>query len=371
MAGYYDPSQAVYPGSGVDIQPGSSGYVGPGDQSGSTPGVNQSGLGGFMQGVGQFLTGSNNPFTNASLIPAMAMAAQQWHNAGQYTDLGNRAAAMANPMGDRSQYVNELSALEKDPSQIANTPGYKFALNQAMDATSSKLASQGLLGSSQMQNALATESSGLAQQTYNNTINQLSRLAGADFNPAQAASMMMQGGELSMGAQNAALAAMFYPFGPGAGNGSGVTINNNNSGGGGGQGGGSSGAGGHLGSALSQAVQGGFIKPGDAASLFQRIMADPSNISPADLQLMQSLGIQTPFDTGGVDTAPPSYDPTGGFGGYGNVDPTTGAILDSQTGSPFDSSNIFGAGYPIDPSTIDPGTIDTSGFTIDPWSGGG
>lgn len=196
----------------------------PGDSyGGPTPGVNQSGVPGFLQGVGQFVTGSNNPFTNAAFVPAMATAAQQWKNADTYEQLGREAADRSDPFGKyRGYYGDRLRSLYDDPSQIENTPGYKFALNQALNATGSKLASQGFLGSTQMQNALVAQASGLAQQTFNQERNALMQMAGSQFDPANAGRMMMEGGQLAVNARNGALAAMFYPFGPGAGNGNGL-----------------------------------------------------------------------------------------------------------------------------------------------------
>lgn len=213
--------------------PGDSYYTGGGSTSGGggyNPGVTQSGVGGFLQNVGQFVTGSNNGFANAMFVPSMAMAAQQWKNADTYDQLGREAADRADPFGKyRGYYGDRLRALYDDPSQIENTPGYKFAMNQTMNNTAAKLASQGFLGSSQMQNALAAQSSGLAQQTWNTERNALMQMAGSQFDPANAGRMMMEGGQLAVNARNGALAAMFYPFGPGA------------AGGGGGSGGGGNG----------------------------------------------------------------------------------------------------------------------------------
>lgn len=181
------------------------------------PGVSQDGVGGFLQGVGQFLTGSNNPLTNGMMIPAMATAAQQWHNADTYRDLGQQAADRSDPFGKyRGFYGDQLRSLYDDPSNIENTPGYKFTLNQALNATRSQLASQGLLGSAEMQNGLATQAAGLASQTWNQERNALMNMAGAQFDPANAGRFMMQGGQLAVDAQNGALASMFAPFGVGS-----------------------------------------------------------------------------------------------------------------------------------------------------------
>lgn len=335
--------------------------INPPTETTTTPGVNQSGAGGFLQTAGQFLTGSNNPFTNASVIPAELTAAKQWYDAGQYRQLGNQAADRADPFGQyRRGYGDQLAALYKDPSQIANTPGYKFALNQALDATQGRLSSMGYGGTGTMADSLSAQASGLAQQTWNTEANRLAMMAGAQFDPANAARMQMEGGQLAVNSQNAALAAMMYPFGPGAANG--TTINNNNGGGGGQNGHGGS----NIQSRLQQAVSSGKISGADAASLYQRILNSQGNISDADLNLMNSLGIDTNVDTGGMDMAPPSYDINNGFGGSPNIDPSTGAIIDTSLNpntSPFNIDDGSGGYWPTNTDSI-----DTTGFITDPWS---
>jgi hypothetical protein len=176
-----------------------------------------SGAGNLMSGLGNAL-GLTDPSSQAMMIPAIGMAINSYNNADKYQQLAQQSSQMANPFGQyRNQFGQELSNLEKDPSQIANTPGYKFALNQALDATQSRLASQGASGSSQMQNALAQEASGLAQQTYNSTIGQLTNLSGAQFSPDAAANLLMSGMTNSMLQKSNALGALFAPFGNQAG----------------------------------------------------------------------------------------------------------------------------------------------------------
>jgi hypothetical protein len=333
--------------------------------SGGTPGITQNGIGGFSQGIGQAVTGSNNPFTNASFLPAMATAFKQYHDAGTYRDLGNQAADRADPFGQyRRGYGDQLRDLYADPSKIADTPGYKFALNQALDATQGRLASQGFLGSSQMQQALTAQASGLAQQTWNTEADRLGRFAGAQFDPAHAAQMQMEGGKLAVDSENNALGAMMYPFGPGAGGG--TTINNNNGGGGNGSGGSNP----YSSSQALQRLQQAGMNPQSAADLMRRLATNPQGISAADMQILQSTGIYDPANGyGGVDDAGGGYDPSG-FGGYGsasgdptltginyggNFDPTNYNDVTGQTG--YDPGNYFSSGGP-----------DMNGFQIDPWS---
>lgn len=225
--------------------------VGTVDTSGgdmTPPGSNTSGGTGLMGWLDQNIGGPlgiTNPGAAGSIMPSLATALQLYNSAGQYNQLGQQASQMANPFGDRSQYVKMLSDLEKDPSQIANTPGYKFNLDQTLNAVRAKEAAAGYGGTSTEQNAMETEASGLAAKTYNDTIAQLSNLAGAQFNPASAGSLLMEGGNNANLARIAAVNAMMAPFLRQAGVNS--TVNNNTSaapqnqgsGGGGGGGGGS------------------------------------------------------------------------------------------------------------------------------------
>ncbi len=260
----------------------------------------------FLDNVGNFIqTGLNSPM----LIPSLATAAQQWQQAGQYQDLGNQAADRADPFGQyRRGYGDQLQALYQDPSKINQTPGYKFAMNEAMNSTASKLASQGFLGSSQMQQALVDRSSGLAQQTWDKEANRLAMMAGAQFDPANAARMQMEGGKLKMDAQSNALGALMYPFGPSAGPG-------------GGSGGGGSGGVGQWGNpfkadgaATSAIMQGGQLGWQAASKLLDqgiRFVSLPDG-STADLQQYMMHGA----DNGDGNTTP--YYPTGSAAGYTN-----------------------------------------------------
>lgn len=319
--------------------PGDSNYTGGGSTSGGggyNPGVTQDGVGGFLQNVGQIVTGSNNGFTNAAFFPAMATAIQQWKNADTYKQLGMDAANRADPFGKyRGYYGDKLQSLYDDPSQIENTPGYKFAMNQTMNNTAAKLASQGYLGSSQMQNALAAQSSGLAQQTWNTERNALMQLSGSQFDPASAGRMMMEGGNLAVNARNGALAAMFYPFGPGAAS----------QGGGGGGGGGN----GHINStSLPQTVL-NAITSGGAAGM------------QAAGQLL-SQGIRFISMPDGTTWNVQQYAQHGGDIGDGQTTPfyPTQAAADSTT----DPYSQFYQGPPVPDYNQDLGTPIDSGSNV-------
>jgi hypothetical protein len=289
------------------------------------------------------------------------MAAQQFHNAGKYQDLGQAAANRADPFGQYRQYYGDkLRSLYDDPSQIENTPGYKFALNQGLDATQSRLASQGFLGSSQMQDALVKQASGLAQQTYNTEADRLSKLAGSQFDPANAGSFLMKGGELGMQAQSNALGAMFYPFGPGAG---GTNVSVNGGGGSNGSGGGTSTAarvGQQAMGAIAQGGQAGFQAASQLLSSGVRFISNPDGTT-TDLQAYLQHGA----DNGSGDTVPyyPRIDPN---------DPNSGQFYNptvpdytNDTPAPTDYTGInINDSVPLDP--LNP--YGDMNFSLDPWS---
>jgi hypothetical protein len=312
-----------------------------------------------------------NDFSNAAFLPSVGTAIQQWNQAGQYQDLGNRAADRADPFGQyRRGYGDQLQHLYEDPSAIENTPGYKFALNQSLGATESRLRAMGLTGSSQMQKALVDQASGMAAQTWNQEANRLAQLAGSQFDPARAAAMQMEGGRLKMQAQSNALGSLMYPFGPGAG-------------GGGGQNGGSGSpsrsalpttGGGGPASWFQRAAQssgpGGIIQGGGTAmNLFNKWLTSPDEMTEADIRMLENMGVDTGIDLGGSDYAPAGYDPTG-FGGWGDAqyDPTLQGIgYDDPNFSVTNYDDIMGDTGSDYGFNYMPDDVDMTGFQVDPW----
>jgi hypothetical protein len=165
-----------------------------------------------QKALSTFGLGGNNPMSNPFFVPAMTAAYKQWKDADKYNDMGTEAEHTANPFGDRSQYVKQLSDLYKDPSSIENTPGYKFSLDQGLGSMNSKLAAMGYLGSGKMRQDDMKFAQGLAEQTWDKEANRLATLGGAQFDPANAAKMKMQGGQLAIQSQNGALDAFMTPF---------------------------------------------------------------------------------------------------------------------------------------------------------------
>lgn len=98
-----------------------------------------------------------------------------------YNGLGNQAInplwqAMGYNVGaDGSVSQNPNATLQQqfsfDPSKLAQTPGYQFALQQGLRGTNNALASQGLGLSGAQAKGLATFATGLADQTYGDQYN--------------------------------------------------------------------------------------------------------------------------------------------------------------------------------------------------------
>lgn len=98
-----------------------------------------------------------------------------------YRELGQQAI---NPLWEAMGYtVNPDGTVALDPnaalqqkfsfdaSDLANTPGYQFALTQGLKGTNNSLAAQGLGLSGAQAKGLASYATGLADQTYGNQFN--------------------------------------------------------------------------------------------------------------------------------------------------------------------------------------------------------
>lgn len=68
---------------------------------------------------------------------------------------------------------NRLSALLSDPNSVADTPAYKFALEQGLESVNRTAAAKGQLASGNRLADLTKYGSGLAAQTYNQTVSNL------------------------------------------------------------------------------------------------------------------------------------------------------------------------------------------------------
>lgn len=108
-------------------------------------------------------------------------AAQIREDLSPYTQLGTDAInPLWSAMGyttdaNGNQVINPNSTLQQqfsfDGSDLANTPGYQFALQQGLKGTNNALAAQGLGLSGAQAKGLSSYATGLADQTYGNQYN--------------------------------------------------------------------------------------------------------------------------------------------------------------------------------------------------------
>jgi hypothetical protein len=211
----FNPDDGFGPPVTTLPNPIGNGAATPGDPTGSsTSGFRLPG----MDDINNWLTsgGPNAVTNNAARAAALATAYESFRNSRRIQDTAERAADIANPFQPyRRQYGDQLADLYKDPSKIADTPGYKFALQQGIGATERANASQGYLGSGKMSTDLMDYAQGLASQTWDKEANRLSGLAGAQFNPANGADMIMRGEEGGIRERGNALAALGHLLNPG------------------------------------------------------------------------------------------------------------------------------------------------------------
>ena len=78
---------------------------------------------------------------------------------------------------------NKLNTLLQNPESVASTPGYQFAYNQGLEAVNRTAAAKGQLGSGNRLYDLTKFGQGLASQTYNNTVSQLTNLLNRNQSP--------------------------------------------------------------------------------------------------------------------------------------------------------------------------------------------
>ncbi len=120
--------------------------------------------------------------------------------------LAQQQAAAADPFGAyRPQFAAQLAELGADPSKLTQTPGY----NAGLQAVERRMASQGYNGSGNMMTALAKYGGDFYQQE----MSRLAGLAGANLNPANASSILLNGTSGSIDLAGRSLASIGYGVG--------------------------------------------------------------------------------------------------------------------------------------------------------------
>lgn len=165
----------------------------------SSGGLGGSALNGLIKGgLGYLFNNPNNSGKNA--IQDAMNAAQA--NYAPYLAAGNQAeGTLANLYGN-----NGTAAQSSAFQNFQNTPGYQFALQQGLNAVNANAAAMGSPLSGNNQQAVNNYAQGVANQTYNNYVNQLQNMASGGANAATGVSnagLTGAGGIAQIGQNNA------------------------------------------------------------------------------------------------------------------------------------------------------------------------
>lgn len=186
--------------------------IAPGDMAGGTgsagaaPSFNgqqgMSGTGGFNASGSPAGGNSLGGGASAASSVAKSTGAMPWGSPGNVASMGSgmgglamagmlnnaagQASRQADPFGPyRSQYADLMAGITADPSKVTQLPGYQAG----MQAVQRSMAAQGYTGSGNMMAAMQK----YGGDFYNNAMQMYGGLSGAQFNPASAAQLGLQG----------------------------------------------------------------------------------------------------------------------------------------------------------------------------------
>ena len=145
--------------------------------------------------IGGVMTG--NPGLVSAGVGLMGSAASS--KASKQAQQGAQAAAQAaDPFSPyRAQYANQLTNLYSNPQSITTLPGYQFRLNQGLDSINRNAAAKGYLGSGNRLMELMRYGQDYGSQEFDNEINRLATLSGANIgSPAAAGGFLAQAGQI-------------------------------------------------------------------------------------------------------------------------------------------------------------------------------
>lgn len=164
----------------------------------------------LVNGVGQ---GNGMNLAGGLMLPGMLAGAQAWNQSDKYRQLGMDAADRADPFGSqRAQYAQRLQDTYTNPQAVLDDPQHQAVVQKQTNAINSRNRASGYLGSGKNSMDLADYQATSDAQYLNQERDQLGNLSGAQFNPANAGSLMMQGGQLALGSDRMALDAVLTPY---------------------------------------------------------------------------------------------------------------------------------------------------------------
>jgi hypothetical protein len=118
--------------------------------------------------------GTGGPFTQNNNGSWTSGTGQTVNDLSGYTNMKGQQAQGS----DFSGYQNQLNNLLANPSSVAQTPGYQFAMDQGNQAINRSAAAGGALNSGNVLAELSKYGQGMASQGYNQQVNTLSGLMG-------------------------------------------------------------------------------------------------------------------------------------------------------------------------------------------------
>lgn len=168
---------------------------------------------GFNSLVNGFGQGDQRGMAGGLMLPGGLAALQNWNQADKYRKLGEDAANRSDPFGSqRAQYAQRLSDTYSNPQAVLDDPQHRAVVDKQSNRINSRNRASGYMGSGKANMDLADYQAQADAQYLNHERDQLGNLAGAQFNPANAGNMMMQGGMLGLTSDKAALDAAMTPY---------------------------------------------------------------------------------------------------------------------------------------------------------------
>lgn len=148
--------------------------------------------------VGYMVGGPIGGMAGAAIGGALMGDKAQQKGADQQQSYLSDALKRSDPFYEnRAQYGTQLNDLMKNPNAVMDTPYTKFQQQQGQQAIERSGAARGLLQSPQMALELQKYGQGLASESFQQQFQNLAMLSGANVNPAQAAGVLSQKGQVA------------------------------------------------------------------------------------------------------------------------------------------------------------------------------
>ena len=195
----------------------------PTDYTGTNPGSDIfSNLPSWLTGL---LPGSGNGqnWRQQAVLPFLTQAYNQYRDSQRYSDSGKAAAQQANPFGtdQRQYYQGIMRDMYENPQKYLDNPAHQAVIQKGLANIGRQDASQGYLGAGKMPIDMIDYATRENNMYLDQEKARISPLTGAQFNPADAARLQMEGDRNSILSRNGALGSLAAIFGQNANTGNG------------------------------------------------------------------------------------------------------------------------------------------------------